>query len=526
MRQRVRDIVARIERLDSGEFFTEFAGQGRTRWHYGVAHPILSDLENVWIAEHGREWLRNENEARNKLVLGSTNRGLFWFDWRQLWHITSAVVIVAGECLGAFILSYYTPTIGLGCRSQGYLIFGLISFGLLILEFIVWRSTSEDVEEFHARRQGQGRRGTFDAIAGQRMRAASISVANRTRSWLERPLDLSENFVRVWFPKVFSYTYIGDRQHRREHLQRVVDEQFQAMRHYNARTWWNILVFIPVEIANTAWLIKVILAQTFGAYVNCWCQTSQYSSGGGYLDLEMVLHSELKYVMWSWVTGTAISCTVLVLSLAYIVTEWCLQSHLSTLDRDDAREGLQRTRAFRHYTFYARQPFQWCVQRINELWYIRSERRQRTMVWTKETTYQYDSEPERGRAFSTFSQESEPEPFPPLPPETAYGRPRSSTETDTRRLLASPPMPNIVEPHFPDDGSTHRIRTYSDASERSSMDVSRRPLPTTFFEGGDGLLGPPSGRQADDEDRLRPRLARMRQTSDDMLDGTGDGRSL
>jgi hypothetical protein len=527
MRQRVRDIVARIERLDGSDFFTEFAGQGRTRWHYGVAHPILSDLENVWIAEHGREWLRDENEARNKLVLGSTDRGLFWFDSRQSWHITSAVIIVAGECSGAFILSYYTPTIGLGCRSQGYLIFGLISLGLLILEFIVWRCTSEEVEEYQARQDSSGRRNTFDTIALGRMRAASVVVVNRTRSWLERPYERFEDTVTKWFPKMFSFTYIGNRQRRQQHLQRVVREQFQAMRHYNVRTWWNILVFIPVEVVNTAWLIKVVLSQTFGAYVNCYCQASPYSSGGGYIDLQMVLHSELKYVMWSWVSGTAISGAALVLSLAHIVTEWCLQSHLSTLDRDDAREGLQRTRAFRYYTHYARQPLRWCVLKVNSLWYIGSGRQQRTLLWTRERTFHYDAELERERAFSTFSQDTELDSLPPMAPEMAYGRPRSSTETESRQLLASPPMPNIVEPHFANDGSSARIRTYSDASERSSMELTRRPVATSFLEAGDGSLGPPTGGQTGggDDDYLRPRLGHMRQTSDEYLDGRVNGRS-
>ena len=517
MRQRVRDIVSRIESLDSGDFFVQFAGQGRTRWHYGVAHPILSDLENVFIAEHGRDWLRHENEARNKLVLGSANRGLFWFDWRQLWHITMAVVIVAGECLGAFILSFYTPTIGLGCRSQGYLIFGLISLGLLILEFIIWRSTSEERENYNAQRQGNSRRGTFDAIAGERMRQASMATMKRTRSWLEGPIDATEDFIRKWFPLVFSYTYIGDRQHRREHLQRVVDNQFQAMRHYSARQWWNILFFIPAELTNTAWLFKVILAQTFGAYVNCWCQTSQYSSGGGYLDLSMVLDSELKYVMWSWVTGTVISGVVLVVALAYIVLEWCMQSHLSTLDRDDAREGLQRTRAFRRYTYYLRQPLQWCVLRVNELWYLFNppERRQKTLVWTKDVTFRYDLEPQRERAFSTNTPDTELDPLSPPQPELAYGRPRSSTETDTRHLLARGPLPNIVEPEFSAQDASYRLRAYSDASsDKSSMDVARKPVPTSYLETSDRQ--PQQLVQRQSEEYLRPRLAHMRQMSDDM----------
>ena len=45
-------------------FFTEFAGQARIRWHYGVAHPLLCSFEDSYIADRGRDWLSNANEAR------------------------------------------------------------------------------------------------------------------------------------------------------------------------------------------------------------------------------------------------------------------------------------------------------------------------------------------------------------------------------------------------------------------------------------------------------------------------------
>ncbi|KAF2086200.1 hypothetical protein K490DRAFT_45208, partial [Saccharata proteae CBS 121410] len=127
------------------EFFVRFAGQGRVRWHYGAAHPILSDIERSYVASHGRCWLDNEEEARTHLVLGDAE-GLVWFDFRELWQIASAVVIVAGTCLGAGVLSYYTPTVGLGCRSGGYLIFCIVSLLLLVLEILVWWFVSQPAE--------------------------------------------------------------------------------------------------------------------------------------------------------------------------------------------------------------------------------------------------------------------------------------------------------------------------------------------------------------------------------------------
>lgn len=126
---RFRELVDRVERIAATahhleqDFFQDFAGQGRVRWHYGAAQPILTDIETSYIAIQGREWLRNEPEARLELVLGSSDRGLISFDFRQLWHIASGVVIVGGTALGAWVLSYYTPTVGLGCTylSEMYL---------------------------------------------------------------------------------------------------------------------------------------------------------------------------------------------------------------------------------------------------------------------------------------------------------------------------------------------------------------------------------------------------------------------
>lgn len=133
----IHDIAAKAEYMDN--FFVDFAGQARIRWHYGAAHPILSDIENCYIADKGRNWLANEREARTNLVLGTVNdEGLVWFDIREFWQVGAAVAIVLGSCGGAFILSFFTPTVGLGCRSGGYTIFFCIAMGLMIMEMVVW----------------------------------------------------------------------------------------------------------------------------------------------------------------------------------------------------------------------------------------------------------------------------------------------------------------------------------------------------------------------------------------------------
>ena len=89
-----------------GIFFTDFAGQGRTHWHYGVAHPILAGIEAKFLAQYGRDWMRDGFAARLAIVVGSRNlNGLKMFDPRMVWQITSSLFVVLGSVGGAFILS-------------------------------------------------------------------------------------------------------------------------------------------------------------------------------------------------------------------------------------------------------------------------------------------------------------------------------------------------------------------------------------------------------------------------------------
>ena len=46
-----------------GDFFTQFSGQGRVRWHYGVAHSILAGIESKFMAFEGRNWLKDPDMA-------------------------------------------------------------------------------------------------------------------------------------------------------------------------------------------------------------------------------------------------------------------------------------------------------------------------------------------------------------------------------------------------------------------------------------------------------------------------------
>ena len=103
----------RTEVFSQGDFFKGFGGQGRTHWHYGVAHPILAGIETKFMADYGRDWLHHSYAARLAIVVGSRNvNGLKMFDPRMVWQIASSIAIVCGSVGGAFVLS---------CKSSEFL---------------------------------------------------------------------------------------------------------------------------------------------------------------------------------------------------------------------------------------------------------------------------------------------------------------------------------------------------------------------------------------------------------------------
>jgi hypothetical protein len=244
------------------DFFEDFAGQARIRWHYGAAHPILSDIENCYIASRGRNWLANEHEARASLVLGPINdEGLVWFDIREFWQVASAIIIVGGSCGGAFILSYFTPTVGLGCRSGGYTIFFSVALGLMIIEMIVWLVLSRyevdaplltwiatrlheialfnQLKEYaHAKRKGLRRRasGLLNATGG---------VFTQCIVW-----------IALKFPR-------RNKEATKERIEGALQGNMRAIRAMSPQNKWEVFFFRPVETFNTIWLVSSNAPRSF-----------------------------------------------------------------------------------------------------------------------------------------------------------------------------------------------------------------------------------------------------------------------
>ena len=241
------------------DFFVDFAGQARIRWHYGAAHPILSDIENCYIADKGRNWLANEKEARANLVLGPVNdEGLVWFDIREFWQVASAIIIVAASCGGAFIISFFTPTVGLGCRSGGYTIFFAVALGLLIVEMTVWLILSPyEVEPPWLARTATRlhSNATFNQWEGN-AQDQWRSLKRRASSFLNKT---EEFFIRCIVGLVLLFPW-RDKLAMRERVESALEDVMRNLRAMSPQRKWEVFFFRPVEAFNTLWLVGSALS--------------------------------------------------------------------------------------------------------------------------------------------------------------------------------------------------------------------------------------------------------------------------
>ncbi|MCJ1462103.1 hypothetical protein MMC07_000703 [Pseudocyphellaria aurata] len=274
----------------ASNFFNDFAGQGRVRWHYGVAHPILVEMQAIILARCGtkypRNWLKLPN-IKTHLVSGNAKEALLLrFDLREAWQMLGAFLIVTGTISGAFVLSFRTPTIGLGCRSGGYAVFFIIAAVLFFLELLTWYFIIAPTKR------------NLDRIGGQDADECS---------------------------------------HQKQKL-------------IAALNW----IFRFGELGNTAWLMIIVMAQTLGSYQSCGCQASTFGPDGGYINVQDALQAApLAVEMW-WIIGTSLSSVIMITAIAFLVIHWCELSHLNSVDLNKAMLGLRVTQHFKYRTLWIR----------------------------------------------------------------------------------------------------------------------------------------------------------------------------
>jgi hypothetical protein len=380
--------ITHLAPLIRGNFFVGFAGQGRKRFHYGAGHAILLDIEKCYVAENGRGWLsHNERTARASLVLGQVDHGFVWFDGRQFWQISSAVLLVIGTISGAFIISYFTPTVGLGCRTGGYLIFVVIAFTLLISELLIWYLTSPiRKNEINILIQQRLKSPSDDLFAeSNNIKLPGLATSKATLFWL---LNFAEQFCVIFSVSIAKLIPMRRKRQKLRNIETAIRSYYGTLQDLTTRQWAERCFFTPVEFTNTVWLCYLVTAQTMGAFVNCACQTSIWSSGGGYLDFTQWNITNNSKVGEFWIMGTVISSVFMGVGMIYVVSEWCLQSHLSTESYHDAMTGLYRVRMFRRFTFWMGYPTSIVVMALNNLLRtlrLRDSSQRKVLIWTKDS---------------------------------------------------------------------------------------------------------------------------------------------
>ena len=118
----------------------------------------------------------------------------------------------------------YTPTVGLGCRSGGYLVFMVIAIGLITIEIVVWWLTHETTH-------------TADDLLA------------RLGTRLERHISQGGML---------------------EKSERVGERTQRLLSWFRTTTFRDVVrrfVIRPGEMINTGWLTYIIFAQTFGNHV-------------------------------------------------------------------------------------------------------------------------------------------------------------------------------------------------------------------------------------------------------------------
>jgi hypothetical protein len=107
-----------------------------------------------------------------------------------------------------------------------------------------------------------------------------------------------------------------------------------------------------LEVLTSSFLLMHLLGQTFLLYQTCFCRASMWTGRirggpGGYIDFEEDDYYRQHFALCPfWHAGTVLGCAPLVVVL-YAVAEWCMQSHLWSIEFAKAMRGLRRVRRVR-----------------------------------------------------------------------------------------------------------------------------------------------------------------------------------
>lgn len=232
----------------------------------------------------------------------------------------ASILLVGGTSVGAFVLSFKTPTVGLGCRTGGYLIFFSIALVLFVAEIASWWITSplRNQDQFHAlleevyvRPAKSHRRSVFAKLPGL--------VSSKTT--LVRLLQVIEAGVTQIILLPLRLLPSTHRTTRMAATEATIRAHFLTLSGLTARNWLQRAFFTPLEFSNMVWAAYLLSAQTVGAFNNCTCMTSAWGGYGGYLDFTQLNVANTGAVQEYWIIGTITTCAVMGLGMGYIVLQ-------------------------------------------------------------------------------------------------------------------------------------------------------------------------------------------------------------
>ena len=134
-----------------------------------------------------------------------------------------------------------------------------------------------------------------------------------------------------------------------EKSKRVGGRTQRLMSWFRTTTFRDVVrrfIIRPGEMINTGWLTYIIFAQTFGkhvqfltlsiqlntkgSYQTCDCMSSNWAKGGGFIDFQTYNYYVAHGVFVYWGGANGLSMFVMSVGLAYIVYQYCTQSHFSS----------------------------------------------------------------------------------------------------------------------------------------------------------------------------------------------------
>lgn len=172
---------------------------------------------------------------------------LIWFDPRMIRQIASSICVVCTSAGGASILSYNTPTVGLGCRSGGNMIYVVTTESLFLVEMLCW-----------------GLRTSY----------------REHRRWVSWISDYTPHDPVFMLLHLFGRRLNGANTGRYTKAGRTA---VKRMLEWWERSRWtdHVDMLLRVnEIGNSIWLAYIVSAQAIGSYEICDCLSSVWAGGG------------------------------------------------------------------------------------------------------------------------------------------------------------------------------------------------------------------------------------------------------